>query len=113
MMKNPIVVNLSLILIAVIWGFGFVPQRLGMEHMGAAAFNAIRFGLGAMTLIPLLVIFKSVNRTTLFNPSTLALGAVLGFILYGGATFQQIAIQYTALANVAFITGLYVHRTQN
>jgi drug/metabolite transporter (DMT)-like permease len=28
--------------------------------------------------------------------------------LFGGATFQQISIQYTSLANVAFITGLYV-----
>jgi drug/metabolite transporter (DMT)-like permease len=39
--------DLILLLAAVIWGFAFVAQRMGMEHIGPFMFNAIRFGLGA------------------------------------------------------------------
>ena len=108
-MKNPLVINLTLLLIAIIWGFGFVPQRLGMDYLGPAAFNALRFALGALTLVPLLLLLnRRSNFSALMNRSTLVMGLVLGALLFGGATFQQISIQYTSIANVAFITGLYV-----
>ncbi len=44
--------NLLLLLAAAIWGFAFVAQRLGMAHVGPFTFNAIRFGLGALSLLP-------------------------------------------------------------
>ncbi len=106
-MKNPIVVNLCLLLIALIWGFGFVPQRLGMEYVGAGAFNALRFAIGAITIAPLLILMKSVAWSNLRDPATLKVGFILGLLLFFGATFQQISIKYTSLANVSFITGLY------
>lgn len=107
-MKNVVVVNLTLLLIALIWGAGFVPQRLGMEYLGPGAFNALRFCFGALTLLPLLLLMKSVRWLDLMHGSTLGMGALLGLLLFGGASFQQVSIQYTSLANVAFITGLYV-----
>jgi drug/metabolite transporter (DMT)-like permease len=107
-MKSPIAINLVLLFIAFIWGFGFVPQRLGMDYLGPAAFNAMRFALGALTLLPLLILQKSTSLADCLRPGTLVLGMVLGGLLFGGAFFQQVSIQYTTLANVAFITGLYV-----
>ena len=107
-MKNPIITNLSLLLIALIWGLGFVPQRLGMEYVGAAAFNALRFGLGAFTLLPILILSRSINLKVLTDPDTIKLGISLGGLLFCGAIFQQLSIKFTSLANVAFITGLYV-----
>lgn len=107
-MKNALTINGLLLVIAFIWGFGFVPQRLGMEHLGPAAFNAWRFAFGALTLIPLLVLMKKSVRGSRIKRSTVFLGVGLGALLYGGALFQQISLQYTSLANVAFITGLYV-----
>ncbi len=108
MFKSALSVNLALLLVAFIWGFGFVPQRLGMDYLGPAAFNAQRFALGALTLLPLLLLQRRRAGGALVNTGTLPLGIVLGGLLFGGAIFQQIAIQYTTLANVAFITGLYV-----
>lgn len=105
-MNSPLKVNLSLLLVAFIWGIGFVPQRLGLEHVGPSAFNALRFGIGALTLIPVLILFKSVTWTAIKN--SLSLSLLLGVLLFLGAAFQQAAIQYTSLANVAFITGLNV-----
>ncbi|NNC98993.1 MAG: DMT family transporter [Gammaproteobacteria bacterium] len=107
-MNKPLVTNLTLLLIAFIWGVGFVPQRIGMDFMGPAAFNALRFALGAVTLVPLLVVHKSVSLQAMLCRPTLGLGVVLGALLFGGALFQQFSLQYTSLANVAFITGLYV-----
>jgi drug/metabolite transporter (DMT)-like permease len=106
--SKPIVINLALLLIALIWGVGFVPQRLGMEYVGPAAFNGMRFLLGALSLLPVLFLNKSVSLQSLFNWPTLRLSLVLGALLFAGASFQQISIQFTSLANVAFITGLYV-----
>lgn len=107
-MKSPLAINMVMILIAAVWGFGFVPQRLGMDYVGPAAFNAMRFALGAMTLLPLLIYQKSTTTADFYRPGTLVIGAILGGLLFGGAFFQQVSIQYTSLANVAFITGLYV-----
>ena len=46
--------DLLLLLTAVIWGFAFVGQRLGMAHIGPLAFNATRFFIGGLVLLPLI-----------------------------------------------------------
>jgi drug/metabolite transporter (DMT)-like permease len=105
--KKPNLANLGLLLIAVIWGFGFVPQKLGMQYLGPAAFNALRFALGALTLLPVILLVKSVTLSSVFSRSTLLMGLLLGSLLFGAALLQQISLQYTSIANVSFITGLY------
>jgi drug/metabolite transporter (DMT)-like permease len=45
--------ELLLLLAAIIWGFAFVAQRVGMEHVGPFTYNGIRFMLGALSLAPL------------------------------------------------------------
>ena len=37
-----------LILAAVIWGFAFVAQRAGMEHVGPFTFNGVQSGWSVM-----------------------------------------------------------------
>lgn len=106
-MRSSVAVNLVLLLIAVIWGFGFVPQKLGMQYLGPAAFNALRFALGAATLVPVMLLMKSVSKRDFANRATVKMGLLLGFLLFVGALLQQISLQYTSVANVSFITGLY------
>lgn len=106
-MSSKLAVNAALLLVAFIWGFGFIPQKLGMNYVGPAAFNALRFGLGAITLLPIIWLLR--NRSAkVVGKSTIMLGAGLGGLLFLGALLQQIALQLTSVANVAFITGLYV-----
>ncbi len=45
-----------LLLTAVIWGFAFVAQRVGMEFVEPFTFNAVRFALGSLALVPLILI---------------------------------------------------------
>ena len=46
---------LCLLLTALIWGFAFVAQVQGMDSMSPIVFNATRFTLGALSLVPILL----------------------------------------------------------
>lgn len=93
---------------SVIWGFAFVAQRKGMEHTGPFLFNAARFLLGALVLLPFLKkdLFSTYKKSGLFQNLTPKLN--LGCLLFAGASLQQIGIVYTSAGKAGFITGLYV-----
>lgn len=48
--------NLALLLAALIWGFAFVAQSSGMEHMGPFTFQSVRSLLGGISLLPVLAV---------------------------------------------------------
>jgi drug/metabolite transporter (DMT)-like permease len=104
--------NLILLLASAIWGFAFVAQRMGMQHMGPLAFNAIRFALGAMVLLPLLFFGlpgqKPVPLIVGQRKHLLLGGLLTGFLIFGGATLQQFGVVHTTAGKAGFITGLYV-----
>jgi len=97
---------------AIIWGFAFVAQRIGMEFIGPFTFNGIRFALGALTLIPILYFSKGVK--TELKPSKkykiplIVGGSLAGLALFLGASLQQVGIVNTTAGNAGFITSLYV-----
>lgn len=93
-----------LLLTALIWGTGFVAQRLGMDAVGPMLFNALRFALGALVLLPFLLRPGFVGQLK----GGLRGGIAAGAVLFCGAAFQQVGIIYTSVANAGFITGLYV-----
>ena len=103
-----------LLLTAVIWGFAFVAQRMGMDHVGPFTFNAIRFALGSLVLLPF--IYRNHRQATadgrLPPPGGLrkiaVSGLLAGLVLFGGASLQQAGLVYTTAGNAGFITGLYV-----
>ena len=45
-----------LLLTAMIWGCAFVAQSVGMDYIGPFTFQAVRCLLGAITLVPVLLI---------------------------------------------------------
>ncbi len=103
-----------LLLTAAIWGFAFVAQRVGMEHIGPFLFNAIRFALGSLSLLPLIYLGMGNGRSESTPPIPISKGAriagslLAGSVLFGGASLQQIGIVYTTAGKAGFITGLYV-----
>lgn len=96
--------DLLLLLVALIWGSGFVAQRLGMAHAGPFGFNAARFGLGALTLVPIL----GGRRLRAIPREELHRGTLLGLLLFAAASLQQIGLMWTTAGKAGFITGLYV-----
>ncbi|ACS99294.1 DMT family transporter [Paenibacillus sp. JDR-2] len=105
--------SLLLILAAFIWGFAFVAQRQGMEHTGPFTFNAVRFVLGAISLLPLIWIMDRKSGQTKAQlrgsfRSASKYGVCTGLILFVGASLQQIGLMYTTAGKAAFVTGLYI-----
>ncbi|RSX54195.1 Transporter, drug/metabolite exporter family [Bifidobacterium goeldii] len=110
-----------LLLTALIWGFAFVSQVQGMDSMTPLFFNATRFTLGALSLIPLLAWRRMKHAATptvsasaqanharwLSNP--IIVGAICGIFLFTASTLQQYGILYGRSAGRAgFITALYI-----
>jgi drug/metabolite transporter (DMT)-like permease len=88
---------------AVIWGTGFVAQRVAASSIGAFGFNGLRFTLAALVLLP----FALRGWKKLDAKSWAGVG-LLGLLLVAAAAFQQMGLEYTTAANAGFITGLYV-----
>ncbi len=110
-MKN----DLLLLATAAIWGFAFVAQRAGVEYIGPHSYNALRFLLGALSLLPLLALFRSAKiragaagrpEQSARTPFMLIIGT--GLLLFGGSALQQMGLVHTTAGKAGFITGLYV-----
>jgi drug/metabolite transporter (DMT)-like permease len=99
---------------AIIWGFSFVAQRVGMDYVGPFTFNGIRFAIGSLSLLPLVLMSREQRAATnkiLPNPGLKTIffgGGALGLALFSGASLQQIGLVYTTAGKAGFITGLYV-----
>jgi drug/metabolite transporter (DMT)-like permease len=100
--------NALLLLASAIWGFAFVAQRLGMEHVGPFTFNAIRFALGGISLVPLIRATRARRQHHAPAPRLLLGGLLAGLLLFGGASSQQVGLVTTTAGKAGFITGLYV-----
>jgi drug/metabolite transporter (DMT)-like permease len=102
-----------LLLTAAIWGFAFVAQRAGMEHIGAFTYNGIRFALGSASLLPIIYFSGKNNKDAEAKPkadlkTTIKSGIMAGCILFIAASFQQVGLIYTTAAKAGFITSLYI-----
>jgi drug/metabolite transporter (DMT)-like permease len=124
MNKRAFRADLLLLLTACIWGFGFVAQRSGMEYVGPFTFNAIRFVLGSLSLLPLIIYRRRARKRAILKaiiakagpepspktPPETAFRAFFaaGSVLFVAVAFQQLGIMFTTVGNAGFITGLYV-----
>ena len=99
-----------LLLAAAIWGSGFVAQRLGMEHVGPMTFNAVRFAIGTLILLPFIHFRSSCSGSPVSASLRLYAfgGGVAGFVLFIAASLQQMGLEFTTAGKGGFITGLYV-----
>lgn len=114
MHKQHLKSDLLFLLSAVIWGFAFVAQRMGMDHVGPFTFNGIRFFLGAMVLVPFIYSNlkdqpKEPSGSGRIRSKRLILyGGMAGMAIFAGASLQQMGLVYTTAGKAGFITGLYV-----
>ena len=97
--------TLLLLMVAFIWGTAFVAQTTGMKSMGPVTFTGFRLLLGGLVLLPFTYFYFN-NKSLNFEKIRILF--LMSFALLIGALFQQIALIYTNVANVAFLTALYV-----
>ena len=102
--------DLLMLLTALIWGTGFVAQTAGMDHIGPYLFSGLRFALGSLCLMPLILRNAKTARVPepLLNRGMLRAGIIMGLALALGINLQQVGLLFTSVTNSGFITGLYV-----
>lgn len=116
MTKTQLKANILLLLTAAIWGLAFVAQKVGAEHVGAFTFNGIRFALGSISLIPLILFLnkkKGENKESKNNDRdslkhTIKAGIIAGCALFIATSLQQMGVMGTTAGKAGFITGLYM-----
>ncbi|WP_346846517.1 MULTISPECIES: DMT family transporter [unclassified Clostridium] len=116
MTKTQLKANILLLLTAAIWGLAFVAQKVGAEHVGAFTYNGIRFALGSISLIPLILFLnkkKGENEKTKNNDRdslklTVKAGIIAGCALFIATSLQQMGVMGTTAGKAGFITGLYM-----
>ncbi|KAF0863240.1 DMT family transporter [Pseudomonas sp. LD120] len=109
-MRSPALrADVLMLITAVIWGSAFVAQTSGMDHIGPFLYSGLRFALGSLCLLPL-VLRRTADRQPepLLNRGLLLGGVIMGLTLALGINLQQVGLMFTSVTNAGFITGLYV-----
>jgi len=112
-MKTKITNTLMMLLAAMIWGFAIVAQIFGAEHVETFTMTGIRFTIGSLALVPVVIIFERKKLAPIFADRKLRKKAILsglaaGIALFFATSIQQLGIYTTGSAGVTgLITGLY------
>ena len=102
---------LSALLCTFIWGTTFIAQDTGMDNIGPFTFNAARFFMGFLAIIPLVLLFEVKKMKSELKADFKTFGIfsfLIGSSLFLGSGLQQVALLYTDVANAAFFTIFYV-----
>lgn len=110
MIRTPKIAFWALVMVNLIWGVGFVVVDDAINIMPVNTFNAFRFGLAALALMPLWFLQRKNNNEeqTYQLVALLKTGFGLGLLLFLGFLLQTQGMLYTSVSNTGFITGLCV-----
>ncbi len=113
MNKTKLKGNLLLLLAAFVWGVSFIAQSKGVELISPVAFIGIRTMLGAIVLIPVILIIdagkKKKGAPVLgWTKELLSSGIICGILLYIATILQTEGMIYTSPGKSGFITALYM-----
>jgi drug/metabolite transporter (DMT)-like permease len=96
--------DLTLLVVSIIWGSAFVAQRVAGQMGSVYYFNAARYLLAALVVIP----FVGRNNISSYPREQYKWMFIAGFFLFAGSALQQAGMVYTTAGNAGFITALYV-----
>lgn len=111
--------ELYLLTTSIIWGAAFVVQKVAMEILEPFTFNAVRYALGGLLLIPVIILFQRLNdkkekknngaKREEYSKKTLMFGGMIcGGILCLAGNFQQFGLLTSDAGKTGFITTLYI-----
>ncbi len=94
-----------------IWGTAFIAQDTGMDNIGPLTFNAARFFVGFVTVLPIALLVergKIIENIHLDKKLFFKYLFLMSLSLFFGTYLQQTSLLYTNIANAAFFTVFYV-----
>ena len=111
--------NLALLMTAIVWGTGFISQKLGNEVMPPLTFNAVRQLLAGAVLTPL--VLRGFSRSGYMSPEKntevqlakrkkrlLLAGFLCGIFMLIGTDTQQVGLLTVSAGKSGFISALYI-----
>ncbi|MGH4118496.1 DMT family transporter [Clostridium sp.] len=101
--KKSVLADLSLLLVALMWGGGFIAVKGALDSITPFYITAMRFGISV--IIMLLVFRKKIKHITL---NELKIGTLVGLLLFLGFAAQTVGMKYTTAGKNAFLTGTNV-----
>ncbi|QEK10927.1 DMT family transporter [Crassaminicella thermophila] len=101
--KRRLLADLSLFLVAIIWGGGFTVVKDTLDNMTPLYMNGIRF---ILAFVAMAILFW--EKFIKINKKDLISGGIVGVFLFGGFVSQTIGLQYTTVSKSAFLTGTNV-----
>jgi drug/metabolite transporter (DMT)-like permease len=101
--SSHLVDDVSLLLVAIIWGSSYVVMQVVGEHTPAATFLMLRFAC-ALPAIALLAL-RTLGSLTWNEVVT---GAFFGTLLYGILIQETVGVRYTSAANAGFLITVSV-----
>ena len=121
-MKGQAKGSFFLLITAMVWGTGFIGQKLGMDIMAPMAFNGVRQLIASIAMLPLSYFSWQSERASFEASGTPLLkgqrrvrrvrlirgGLICGFILTLGTNFQQYGLQLLSAGKSGFITSIYI-----
>jgi drug/metabolite transporter (DMT)-like permease len=103
-----LIATLMLLVTTMLWGFAFVAQKSATHLMGPFTFSAVRYALGTIVILPLVLWEIRRREPTPIARRDWLLIAVLGLSFFLGVYFQQAGLGTTTVTNGGFLTSLYV-----
>lgn len=101
--KTTLLADSGLLLVAIVWGFGFVATKNALDSFTPFYLMAVRF---AIAFAVLAVIFH--KKLMQIKKDDLIGGAIVGCFLFLAFAFQTVGLQFTSPGKQAFITGTNV-----
>ena len=111
--------NLALLMTAIVWGTGFISQKLGNEVMPPLTFNAVRQLLAGAVLTPL--VLRGFSRSGYMSSEKnteeqlakrkkrlLLAGFLCGIFMLIGTDTQQVGLLTVSAGKSGFISALYI-----
>ena len=121
--KNNLYKYFLLFIAAFLWGSTFVAQSVGMDYIGPFTYSGVRNIIGAMFLVPVVLIINAIQRkkgivpmdengkeiaTRQYLKNTVIGGICCGVVLCCASNLQQCSMVYVSAGKAGFITAMYV-----
>jgi len=101
--RKSFLADMSLLLVAIVWGGGFIAVKGALDTITPFYILAMRFGISV--IIMLIFFRKKIKHIT---KNQLAVGTLVGFLLFLGFAAQTVGMKYTTAGKNAFLTGTNV-----
>lgn len=101
--KKSLYADLSLLVVAIVWGSGFVVTKNALDHITPYYLLSFRFIISFLLMG--IVFFKRLKKT---NLEDFKAGTIIGVFLFLGFATQTVGLNYTTAGKQAFITATNV-----